>query len=153
MKKHVRLQIAMPTGVRWVKFDRDSITQSRTSVCCRRSNSESNTCNSVWNTIMYCTSIIITMHAINLRWLTKFSTHVIDYVTTAGMLLSNTFLTLKWSMVHTNVWNFKALSSTLTCSKTRTIEALSTVSRALHITNYYFHGFQACVNLRDLKGI
>lgn len=30
MKKQVKLHVAMDTGVRWVKLDRDSITQSWT---------------------------------------------------------------------------------------------------------------------------
>ena len=43
MKKHVRLQIAMETGVLCVKLLSDSITQSRTRSVWPRSNSRSNT--------------------------------------------------------------------------------------------------------------
>jgi len=44
MKKQVRDHIAMATGVRWVKLDRESITQSRSRPCCRWSCRLLNTC-------------------------------------------------------------------------------------------------------------
>lgn len=44
-KKHVKLQIAIETGERWVKFDNDNITQSWISNCCDCKWRDSNT----WN--------------------------------------------------------------------------------------------------------
>jgi len=43
MKKHVRLQIAMATGVRCVKFESESMTQSRTNTRCPLLSKLSNT--------------------------------------------------------------------------------------------------------------